>query len=431
MKKFLFLLLASVMLFASCDKKPVLYSVTVQLKLDGAAAPISDVKVVMTDGTASYDAVSDATGKVIFSVTEGTYDVTAQGTFFEDGERIAYNGTAKSLVMSDATINVDITKSKSSQIIIKELYVGGCPDNSGTKSYSSDAYVILYNNSENEVDATNTVFNFAAPYNAHGSNKYMVEGALTYENAGWLPAYGAMWWFTSKVVIPAYSQIVVAIFGAIDHTATYSNSVNLAKAEYYWMSNSDVAQYTNAKYSASDVIPASNYLTCSPFTMGNAWALSNSTPAFYIGKMDSATAKTLSQNTDAYDHTLGATAASNVVKFPVANVLDAVEVWSAANIANSGIRFPSSVNTGYVALTNQKGYSLYRNVDKTATEALPENSGKIVYNYSGGTSDIAEGSTDPSGIDAEASIKNGAHIIYSDTNNSATDFHQRNVASLK
>lgn len=40
-------------------------------------------------------------------------------------------------------------------------------------------------------------------------------------------------------------------------------------------------------------------------------------------------------------------------------------------------------------------------------------------------------STDPSGIDAEASIRNGAHIVYSDTNNSSNDFHQRAKASLK
>ena len=69
-------------------------------------------------------------------------------------------------------------------------------------------------------------------------------------------------------------------------------------------------------------------------------------------------------------------------------------------------------------------------MDKEATEALPENEGKLVYGYTGGTDDV-EGSTDPSGIDAEASIANGAHIIYSDTNDSFIDFHQKKVASLK
>jgi hypothetical protein len=66
-------------------------------------------------------------------------------------------------------------------------------------------------------------------------------------------------------------------------------------------------------------------------------------------------------------------------------------------------------------------------VDKTATEAILGNAGKLVYGYSLGY----EESTDPSGIDAEASIKNGAHIIYKETNNTTNDFHQRSQASLR
>ena len=78
-------------------------------------------------------------------------------------------------------------------------------------------------------------------------------------------------------------------------------------------------------------------------------------------------------------------------------------------------------------MTNFQGHSLYRNVDKAATEALPENKDKLVYNYALGVDD----SSDPSGIDAEASIKNGAHIIYQDTNNSTNDFHERQACSLR
>jgi hypothetical protein len=74
-----------------------------------------------------------------------------------------------------------------------------------------------------------------------------------------------------------------------------------------------------------------------------------------------------------------------------------------------------------VYLDNQHGHTLYRNVDKGATEALPENEGKLVYGYA----------ADPCGIDAEASIKNGAHIVYMDTNNSSNDFHERQTCSLK
>ena len=96
----------------------------------------------------------------------------------------------------------------------------------------------------------------------------------------------------------------------------------------------------------------------------------------------------------------------------------------------NGKRFPASIDAGYVEINPKNGYTAYRNVDKAATEALAENEGKLVYNYAGGTEDV-EGTTDPSGIDAEASIANGAHIIYMDSNNSSNDFHQRKVASIK
>jgi hypothetical protein len=61
------------------------------------------------------------------------------------------------------------------------------------------------------------------------------------------------------------------------------------------------------------------------------------------------------------------------------------------------------------------------------TEELPENQGKLIYNYALGAGE----STDPSGIDAEASIRNGAHIVYQDTNNSTADFHERQKCSLR
>ena len=112
-------------------------------------------------------------------------------------------------------------------------------------------------------------------------------------------------------------------------------------------------------------------------------------------------------------------------------VVDACEVFSAGYVGKNNKRLITSVDGGSVVLTNRQGYSIYRNVNKEATEAIPENKGKLVYSYSMGTSDLEEGSTDPSGIDAEASIKAGARIIYMDTNNSTNDFHQRKEASLR
>ena len=124
--------------------------------------------------------------------------------------------------------------------------------------------------------------------------------------------------------------------------------------------------------------------------------------------------------------------ATTAIKVKTEWTVDGIEVFQAGKEDDNKKRLPASVDAGSIYMTCEKGYSLYRNVDKEATEALPENEGKLVYNYAGGTDmlDDVYGNTDPSGIDAEASIANGAHIIYKDTNNSSADFLQRAVPSI-
>lgn len=435
MKKYFVLILAAVLGLVSCEKPLQLVDVKFQLAYDGEALALAEapVEVKSAAGSATYHFLTGSDGSAIIKLPVGIYTASVNFKTTTDGVHAAYNGANTNVVVSEAGQNefrIDLQLVQNAQIIIKELYFGGCLNPETEKGYSDDAYVILYNNSEEEADASNIVFTFAAPYNGNAANKYYTDGKLLYENEDWIPAYGAIWWFQAPVKIPAYSQIVVAVFGGIDHTQTVSTSVDLSNADYYWMSNSGISAYTAGKYSHSEQIKPAHHLTTVPISQGTAWALSNNSPAFYIGRMPSAEAKALSENVDAFDHTLGNAAAFNVVKFPKANVVDAVEAWKAADVAKSQVRFPADVNTGYVAITNNLGYSAYRNVDKEATEALEENAGKLVYNYAGGTADV-EGTTDPSGIDAEASIAQGAHIIYSDTNDTAKDFHQRKVASLK
>ena len=432
------ILMALGLLALGCEKKtpdPEPINVVITVSYNNAPLAIRGIKVNVSDASSTYvlEEETDGSGLVSFNLLPGSYTVSSTYVTSENGIRLSYTGTTGitvSLENKNKPVALPMQKVESRQVIIKELYFGGCNNPETNKGYIQDSYVILYNNSDVEADASEVVFGFLGPYNSFGNNKYRTDDNLVYEKENWVPAYGAIWWFTADVKIPAWSQIVVAIFGAIDHTATVSTSVNLADASYYWMSNSGIAQFTNSKYAASDAIPTSHYLSCSPFTQGNAWALSNSSPAFFIGQMPKAEAEALSKDTEKYDHTLGTSAAMNVVKFPKDKVIGAIEVYSQPNLAKSAPRFPADINTGYVAITNNQGYSVYRNVDKDATEALPENAGKLVYDYALGTADI-EGSTDPSGIDAEASIANGAHIIFSQTNSSTNDFHQRKVASLK
>ncbi|MBP9998036.1 MAG: DUF4876 domain-containing protein, partial [Bacteroidales bacterium] len=287
--------------------------------------------------------------------------------------------------------------------------------------YANDAYVTLYNNSDVEADASNLVFGILQPGNAHAPNKYYTEDVLLYENAGWVPAYSALWFFKGETKIAPYSSLTVAIFGAIDHTQTYPNSVDLSKAEYYVMSKEGIAQITNSKYQVAETIPANHYLSAYMFNLGNAWVLSNTSPAFFIGTMENSALKALVDDTASYDTTCGTTNVGWAPKFPVANIVDAVDVWAADKVKDSKHRFPASVNVGHVELTSKLGHTAYRNVDKEATEAIAENKGLLVSGYA----------ADPSGIDAEASAAKGAKIVYKDTNNSGNDFHERESQAIK
>ncbi len=427
---------------ASCKKEPKQQpiEVAVQLVCEGLPFETEGVTVTLTDPSGiGYESVTDAAGLAVFKVLAGPYTASAVYKQVIDGERIAYNGTNTNVIVDKTVVEaypLVLNKVVSQQIIIKEFYHSGCRTNDDQKTYASDQYVILYNNSPDPADASNIVFAHGMPYMASSGNAYYGEdGKLLYENLDWMPAGSALWWFTNPVTIEPYSQIVVVFSAAIDHTAEVEKSVDLSKSEYYWMSNIDVPEYSaNKSFKVSENIPTTHYLTAKPFadTRGS-WSLGTDSPVFYIGKMPSTQANEICSSLDYIDMTLGQFKGMYTLKFPKSCFVDGLEIWVSGNEDKSMHRMAADVNTGHLTMNKGLGYTAYRNVDKEATEALPENEGKLVYGYTGGTGSAEEDnlSTDPSGIDAEASIANGAHIIYSETNNTALDFHQRSVSSLK
>lgn len=436
------LMMATLVLVAvSCAKTPKNSPVpaTVTLQMEGSDYLEKGVTITLRDqsSSAAYEATTDETGTATFNVLPGLYEAVTQFKKAVDGKAYVYNGVNSNIVVAKSAKNaftIAIKESVTNQIVVKELYNGGCTykitnadGSESTDTFQSDAYVILYNNSDQPAEASDICFGFVLPFNSNATNKYLKDGKLMYESLGWLPAGSAIWWFNTNVTIPAYSQIVVAIFGAVDHTATYPESVDLSKADYVMYDPE--AGYNNAtKYPAPSAnIPESNYLQTAPFSKGNAWPISVSSPAFIVFKHDNPNG--LSTDSANYDLTSGT--ALPAVKVPVTSVVDAIDVFAEGADDKNNKRFTSAVDAGYIHLDNKQGHTLYRNVDKEATEALEGNKEKLIYNYAGGTTVNDKASTDPSGIDAEASIKNGARIIYQDTNNSSKDFHQRNVSSLK
>jgi hypothetical protein len=310
------------------------------------------------------------------------------------------------------------------------MYIGGCLKNDGSGTFTHDRYVIIYNNTAVKVDASNICFAFiGSNSNSPAVLKSLIDadGNLVYEQEGMIPAMHGVWRFNTKVEIEPYSQIVVAICGAINHTETYSKSVNLANSAYYAMYDIESGYSQATMYPApAAVIPTTNYLLATKYGAGTGWTISVSSPAFFIFKKEGI--HEYASNPDNRD-TRGSFEGA---KIPFEWIVDGVEIFVRGADDRNTKRLTANVDAGNVQHTNKLGYSLYRNVDKAATEAIEGNKDKLVYGYTGGTkdADVEGGTTDPSGIDAEKSIANGAKIVYMDTNNSTADFHERQFASL-
>lgn len=436
MKKFFLMLAAAAMLAAACDPaEPAIktFDVTVSLEKDAVAYEVADITVNvrnLNDGS-TFDAKTDETGTAKFLLLAGLYEASCSFKNASEGEMFTYNAVNSNVSVTEGgetAFKLNLVESKASQIIVKELYTGGCKKEDG-KTFQHDSYIILYNNSDMPADASNICFAFTMPMNSNGASDWRVDGKLSYEDS-YIPAGYGLWWFDSQVIIEPYKQIVVATRGAVNHTATYANSVDLSNAEYYAMYDPE-SGYVNALYypAPSEAIPTSHYLKAYSYGTGNAWPMSVGSSAFFIFNMDDA--KTFAQTEANLDYTMKTSSVLGpCVKIPLENVVDAVEVFAIGKEDKNAKRFPASVDAGYIYYTTGEGYTAYRNVDKEATEAIEGNKDKLVYGYSLGTESIDQ-TTDPSGIDAEASIANGAIIIYKDTNNSTNDFHLRSRASLK
>ena len=433
MKKIYFLLLSLVVILTACNDDDTTYKVyPVSVKLEYPSelgvTDMSGVNVKATSGTGvAYAAETNVDGVATFELPSGLYEFSATDKRSISLKYYIFTGlTSNFAVTEQAELNASLklVESVASQIVIKELYVGGCAKDDGSGAFNYDKYVVIYNNSDVAADLKDVCLAITIPYVSTTTTADNTD----YESEGWVPAGQGLFYFQNSTVLQPRSQVVVALTGAIDNTQSYSNSVDLSKSEYYVTYAPEHFPNVNYHPAPSSNIDPSHYLEGYRYGAGNAWTVGNVSPAFFIFSPQGTTPSAFIADTSNENLYNGNTTQVRK-KVPVSWVHDAIEVFRyGAN--NNTKRFFAGVDAGYVNLINGNGYSLYRNVDKDATEALESNEGKLVYNYALGTVDI-DGTTDPSGIDAEASIRNGAEIIYLNTNNSSNDFHLRKQASLK
>lgn len=385
-------------------------------------------EMVLTDTT-------DANGVVHFKVPAGVYEASSSTSIkMGTNQFLIANGNSSQIIIrgekTQTTVNVKMMISRVSQLVIKEIYNGGNMKDDG-KVFQYDKCIILYNNTAQPASFDNLCIGICSPYNSQANNRWHNnDGQLIYKDENYIPAIDGIWYFPNTLTVEPYEQVVINCHGAIDNTLTYPNSVNYANADYYCMYDPEVG-YTNTYYypTPANVIPPSHYLKAVKIGVSNAWALSLTSPAVFLFQTQGVTPTAFATdvNNMTYIPSSAQTDINKVLKVPCDWILDGVEVFAAGFKSANTKRLTPVIDAGSVDLTNQHGHTVYRNVDKTSTEQLPENEGKLVYGYTLGV----DASTDPSSIDAEASVKNGAHIVYMDTNNSTNDFHERQKCSLR
>lgn len=426
----------------SAGKDYLTYPMTV--KISYSADPSLDlggVPVTVKSGTSEtvYTDTTDASGIAVMDVPAGMYSASATKVATGEGIVTIYNGSSSSVAVNGdwtggkKSVDIDLVSSISRQVVIKELYYGGCQKEDGSGSYNYDKYCILYNNSDRTAVVDSLCVAAVQPYNGNSSSNsdYDRDGGLWYAGEDVSLVNPVFFTLESTLTIEPFGQVVIAFNNANDNTRIYGNSVDLSDASYYV--TYDPSVFTNTTYhpAPSENIPVSHYLKAYFWAMGTAWALSQTSPGFLIFTTEGTTpAGFYMDKTNENYYNNSSSKAMLRKKVPNSWVLDAVEVFLYGAASNYKRLLPS-IDAGAVFGTSSKGYTVYRNVDKARTEAFPGNEGKIVYGYTAGTSDVAGGSTDPSGIDAEASTAAGAKIFYQDTNNSTNDFHLRSRSSLK
>ena len=179
MKKYLAMMLMAVVglcLTACGDDDPAgspVSSGTVIVSLTGVTGDMSNIEITLR-GTSTFTAKANAEGKASFNVTTGIYEASASGTYTLNGTIYKASGNIGQVtVQANQTTNVTIEmkEAKTSQVIIKELYNGGCPKDEGTGAFNNDKCVILYNNSGQVATLDNLCIAYASPITARPTTR--------------------------------------------------------------------------------------------------------------------------------------------------------------------------------------------------------------------------------------------------------------------
>ncbi len=348
--------------------------------------------------SASYALATDKRGVVEFKLPCGFYRIAVA----DDADDAIFNGSSDrvQLTNENRSLQLPLTYSKPGNIIIRELYCGGCSKAPHEGSYQSDRYFILHNNSHQTEYLDGLAFGTLDPYNSNAPSGNVwtttdESGAILFRE--YAPVIDAVWQLPgsgSDFPLAPGEGAVVVINGAIDHTQQFPESVNLNHEEYFVCYNPTLFPNESYHPTPGDKIQKERYCKAVKVGQSKAYIISLSSPTLIIFRapeeMDLAT-----YLNDLNASTVTKPGSSDIcVKVPWEWVLDGMEVYNGM-ASNNQKRLADEVDAGYVYLSGSSmGHTLHRHLDVEASEAA-------------------------------------GYDIYLDTNNSSSDFYERDEQSLK
>ncbi|MCF0190397.1 MAG: DUF4876 domain-containing protein [Marinilabiliaceae bacterium] len=355
-------------LSACKDDEPSSVShIVITLDADGVEVPDgTKVSVVNTVNNVIYT-IETEDGICELDVENGNYNISASFQQICDYEPFMFNGlNVDFLVTGNASIVVDMVKTRSNNLIFKEIYYTGCKGADG-KNYMYDQYFVIVNNSDVVSYLDGVCIAFAAMTRASSQCPWG-----DFDKYDYCAAYRFIWSFPGTGFdnpIQPGEEVVIAA-NAINHIELgNSESVDLSR-EGVWAAYADNAGLTKQTPPTTPDKKMLNMLwKTSSMTI---WSCSCMDPAVVLFKprtsMDEYVRDYITNNpanaSDSYEY----------MKIPYEWVYDGVEVFDADN---RNKRLAPSVDAGYVlnASSIGSGTSVCRKVD----DALTTTSGSTRY----------------------------------------------------
>lgn len=382
MRTYHIFVLLGLFLFAGClreEKIDTMISVGVQFPEDFKDVPQTGiaVKLYNTASGRSYNSVTDANGIACLDVEYGFYDAIVQHQETDGDNTYIFNGRYSNIVLApgqaESLYTVPLSYALKSNLIIREIYFGGCMTSGGI-TYSNDNYLAIYNNSASRVYLDSLCIGYLAPPTSASKSNFVKEDGTLMDI---LPIAFMAWQVPGNgqdYPLQPGEEVIIAV-NAVNHKARHPQSVDLSKVKF---------AFYNLNLSMQEA-PAPGVISLSQIWKGPGEAyglVSNGGPAMILFRIPGDAMKYASD-------------AGNLMQDPVTHsglyslmidkewVLDGIECIQSKSAVNK--RLTGNIDAGFVCQESlYAGLSVQRKVEKI------DGDGRIIYQDTNNSSEDVE-----------------------------------------